>query len=457
VAVFFLYKNNAMSGFVGMLPISDQNIFQNLVLSRIPLGTSPIKYRDGYAIIANDSDAMTTFLQGQKKSVTLIKGTQLSLYLDLAAFGDKIQESVRSMLMPSQGAEARITSSLLKFYADLLTEMRGISYSLSLHQRGLEFGYSMDLAPDGKMAALVKSIPTGSPSLIASMPADAYLALGSRLNLKASSTLIEPVLGAFDSIQPNLGAILKDFMREAAELYGDDYAMAFVPSQASGLTIVGAHRLIGRSETVYERFVNRINGLRAVQSMRRQDPRFGFVYEKSAGTLAGISYQTLRLDFTEPENATNERREQMAFVREILTCHIARKNGVEYWALGTGAKNRLMGLLEESTPSFRSSPAWRVMTSSWGQYAKNGLVYFSLTELLRELVTLAKRMDNDNSMLSMHEGLLARLPKDGGIYAMTGVARNSITMRGLVSRGEIQAIAQLVIMYLGFDKAAIEE
>ena len=54
--------------------------------------------------------------------------------------------------------------------------------------------------------------------------------------------------------------------------------------------------------------------------------------------------------------------------------------------------------------------------------------------------------------------MLTRLPQDGGIYAMTRYAHNAVTVRGLVSESEIQAIAQFFLMAFGAaEKSAIGE
>lgn len=459
VAMFLLYQGQKMSGGVFMVPVSDQNLFRTVVLSRLPLGDSPIQYRDGYAIIASSPAVMASFNGGQKKPVTLVSEAQLSIYVDMALFKDEIQKAIQQYTRYAQGSDARLMRSAMLFYADWLKEMRGASYSLSLNQKGIELGYTMDLVPGGKMAAMLAATPAGSPDLIGAMPADSYVALGSRMNLKASLPYLEPVMGMFETVQPELGTILKEYLRDASLLYGDDYAMALVPSKASGVTILGAVRQGGGStQALYRKLVDRLNGLRFVQRVRQEDARFGLVYEASAGTVSGVRYDTIRLDFTDPADSSEETRRQVAFVREVLTCHVAFKDGVEYWAMGTDAKNRLAGMLDGRAPAFRTSPAWRTMTASWGQYAKNGLMYFSLSGLLREVVAVIKRFDPDNAQTRVVEGMLTRLPQDGGIYAMTRYAHNAVTVRGLVSESEIQAIAQFFLMAFGAaEKSAIGE
>jgi len=457
LAVFLLHDGQKMSGGVVMVPVSDQNLFASFVLSKIPLGNAKLQYRDGYALIASEAGVMDRFVRGQKKPVTLVPGAQVSFYMDMALFKDEIRKLVAMYDTRAGGTEGKLISSVLRLYSDVLQEMQGVTYALSLESRGLELGYAIDLKAGGKMARVLAATPTGSPDVLGRMPADSYLAIGSRMNLQASLPLVEPVLSTFNGIQPELGTILKDFFRDAARLYGDDYAMALVPSKTSGFTMVGAVKQAGAStQTLYHKLVQRLNGLRFVQRLKGEDARFGLVHERSAGTVAGVSYDTIRLDFTDPEDDREETRKQVALVREIFVCHVARKNGVEYWAMGTDAKNRLAAMLDGSAAGFRSSEAWRTMTAAWGAYSKNGLMYFSLPGLLKEATALAKRLDGAGSRIAAIERFLAGVQPDGGIFMMTKYANNSMTVRGLVTRGEIQAVAQFVLFAMGMEKSAIE-
>ncbi len=456
LAVFVLYDGQKMSGGVLMVPVSDQNLFASFVLSKIPLGNAKLQYRDGYALIATEASIMDKFVRGPKKPVTLVPGAQVSFYMDMALFKDEIQKAVE-MHDTRGGTEGKMMRSILRIYADVLQEMKGITYAVSLESRGLELGYAIDLTAGGKMARLMAATPTGSPDLMARMPADSYLAIGSRMNLQASLPFVEPVMGTFNEVQPELGTILKEFFTDAARLYGDDYAMALVPSKASGFTVVGAVKQAGVStQALYIKLVQRLNGLRFVRRIKGEDGRFGLVHERSVGTLAGVSYDTIRLDFTDPDDTSEDTRKQVGLVREILTCHVASKNGVEYWAMGTDAKNRLAAMLDGRTPGFRSSEAWRTMTATWGAHSKNGLMYLSLPGLIKEAVALVKRLEGPGPRIAAIERFLAGLPQDGGIFMMTRYANNSMTVRGLVTRSEIQAIAQFVLFAMGMEKSAIE-
>ncbi|HPN83594.1 MAG TPA: hypothetical protein PLM00_09390, partial [Spirochaetota bacterium] len=122
----------------------------------------------------------------------------------------------------------------------------------------------------------------------------------------------------------------------------------------------------------------------------------------------------------------------------------------------TDAKNRLAAMLDGRTPGFRSSEAWRTMTATWGAHSKNGLMYLSLPGLIKEAVALVKRLEGPGPRIAAIERFLAGLPQDGGIFMMTRYANNSMTVRGLVTRSEIQAIAQFVLFAMGMEKSAIE-
>ena len=137
LAVFLLHDGQKMNGGVVMVPVSDQNLFASFVLSKIPLGNAKLQYRDGYALIASEAGVMDRFVRGQKKPITLVPGAQVSFYMDMALFKDEIRKLVAMYDTRAGGTEGKLMRSVLRLYSDVLQEMQGVTYALSLESRGL--------------------------------------------------------------------------------------------------------------------------------------------------------------------------------------------------------------------------------------------------------------------------------------------------------------------------------
>ena len=446
----FLLKNGNTQDTVFMLPVSDQNTFQKLMDERPTFVGSSVRYRNRYAIIADNARVQDAFERGAKKTVSALPDAQILLYADTALLKGEMQDVITEMSGNANKETRQLADALTKMYTDVIGEMKAVTYGLSFNARGMEIVSGMEASPQGAFASLVKSLPAGEPALIAKMPADSYLAVGSKINLASLQPMAGVCSDVFDAFFPGLGSISADLIKDAGEIYGDDAAFAMAPGAKGGFTALGAGRLLADkdSRALMQKFTERFNALPAVRNENTAPGKLTLVYTPNAGRVGADAYDRMRLDYV-PGSAKAQDNPEMkaaaALLRDFCTLYIAKKDGVEYWAMGGDAERRLADLLNGTRPGFTTTAAWRSITGSYGQFARNGVGYMSTSGLVQEIVRVLPLFGlGEGDMKTMLESL-KKIPAGGGIYGIMQTANETITGRGTISKDEIDVFYSLVM------------
>ncbi|MDR2733116.1 MAG: hypothetical protein LBC99_00565 [Spirochaetota bacterium] len=443
--VFLLKSQDESEGFVVMVPVTDPNTLRNFLSQQGVFDgadAQKVRYRDRYLIVASDADAMTLFEKGAKKTIAKLPDAHIAVFID-GAFLKNSADDIGSMI---DGNSNAINQLARKFHSGFIGGIQEMSFGFSFTPQGIEFISAVEVQPESAYSALLKSASRGEPALVAKMPADSYFVTGAKMELKwIESSFGEILVGFYDEFARGLGGVLADAMKEAADIYGDDFACALVPGGEGAFAMVAAMKLApGKdSKALMAKYTDRINALPALKNIQGR-----IVYTQNAGRMGADSYDLVRFESGAPQNFRGSAR-NLDKLLDSLTAYIVTKNGVEYMAIGTGAQSRLADLVGGTKSGFSSTAAWKAIGQNYGQYAKNGVSYISIGDTIKEIVRIVSAYDIGGNEVKSAVNKLRRIPAGGGIYGISQLAQNSMTGSALITKAEIDVLYNLFRSFSG--------
>jgi hypothetical protein len=272
------------------------------------------------------------------------------------------------------------------------------------------------------------------------MPADSYFAFGSKMDFKAIPAAFGDIFTEMgDMFLAGAGKVFTDALKDAADIYGNDAALALVPGSGKGsLSMVAAMKLLpGKDSRGYiTKTIERVNALAAMRNIGR------FVHTPNAGKMGADTYDLVK--FVPAASGSTGNNARMGKFLETLPMYIASKNGVEYSAVGEGAEKRLAELLGGTNPGFIPTTAWKTIVQNYGQYSKSGVAYVSFSALIQEAVRVISQYDIGTTKVKSIAAKLRNIPAGGGVYGMSQFTQNSILGSTLITKAEVDVLFNLI-------------
>ena len=440
------------------LPINDIGIFKSKTALMIHKKNKQtvISYKNGYAIIASSRQGLREVLSGKRKRVNMIKDYSISVYADNSILKKMITSSLSKLKykLPMRD-NLKILNKVIKFYTDMINQIKSYNFALNLDRRGIGFGYAIDTVPEGWLADMTKGIRDGSLQTLQILPADSFMITSSKVNFKSYSKLISMILPIYENIiGKNTTGLINSIAKELPRIYGDEISTAFLPGKGSaGLNFAAVLKSKSklRSIAMFNTIARTLQNSEFIKKAKREGGIIKFTFSKNAEMINDNPVHLFRLsinvsgDNPPPANAMKI----IKLLNQSMVLRISHVGPFELIAFGNESKSRLtemMNIMKGRKNGFKSSEAYMKIRRHFGQYHSTGIFHVSLLKVIGEVLKNASHFDKQKQIAGMQKMLSRFTGKSSGIYGYSSIKKNRILVRGIFSKTELFNIARMVIM-----------